>query len=96
MRKKKAYGIGWIDRGLYRKEAIPYNGNEKQLLGNGTYWIQNKASGEVNSCTDHFSGRSEISSFDFESKARRSHMKLIREYDHFISKYKNEKISVNG
>ena len=44
--KKKAYGIGWIDRGLYHKEAIPYNGNEKQLLGNGTYWIQNKASGE--------------------------------------------------
>ena len=26
--KKKAYGIGWIDRGLYHKEAIPYNGNE--------------------------------------------------------------------
>lgn len=44
--KKKAYGIGWIDRGLYHKETIPYNGNEKQLLGNGTYWIQNKASGE--------------------------------------------------
>ena len=44
--KQKGYGIGWIDRGQYHKEAISYNGNEKQLLGNGTYWIQNKAIGE--------------------------------------------------
>ena len=72
--KKKAYGIGWIDRGLYHKEAIPYNGNEKQLLGNGTYWIQNKASGEGIRVQIIFLGKSEISSFDFESKQRRSHM----------------------
>ena len=73
MRKKKAYGIGWIDRGLYHKEAIPYNGNEKQLLGNGIYWIQNKASGEGIRVQIIFLKIRNIK-FRFESKQRRSHM----------------------
>lgn len=45
--KKKGYGIGWIEKSRYHKEAIAYNGSEKQLIGNGKYWVQNKKQKKV-------------------------------------------------
>ena len=53
---------------------------------------KNKASGEGSCVQIIFLGNQKYRSFDFESKQRRSHMKLIREYDHFyIKNIKNEK-----
>ena len=90
--KKKAYGIGWIDRGLYHKEAIPYNWNEKQLLGNGTYWIQNKASGEGIRVQIIFLGNQKYQVSILNQSKEDHTWKLIREYDHFyIKNMKNEK-----
>ena len=90
--KKKAYGIGWIDRGLYHKEAIPYNGNEKQLLGNRTYWIQNKASGEGIRVQIIFLGNQKYQVSILNQSKEDHTWKLIREYDHFyIKNMKNEK-----
>lgn len=90
--KKKAYGIGWIDRGLYHKETIPYNGNEKQLLGNGTYWIQNKASGEGIRVQIIFQGNQKYQVSILNQSKEDYTWKLIREYDHFyIKNMKNEK-----
>ena len=90
--KKKAYGIGWIDRDLYHKEAIPYNGNEKQLLGNGTYWIQNKASGEGIRVQIIFLGNQKYQVSILNQSKEDHTWKLIREYDHFyIKNMKNEK-----
>ena len=90
--KKKAYGIGWIDRDLYHKEAIPYNGNEKQLLGNGTYWIQNKASGEGIRVQIIFLGNQKYQVSILNQSKEDHTWKLIREYDHFyIKNIKNEK-----
>lgn len=90
--KKKAYGIGWIDRDLYHKEAIPYNGNEKQLLGNGTYWIQNKASGEGIRVQIIFLGDQKYQVSILNQSKEDHTWKLIREYDHFyIKNMKNEK-----
>ena len=90
--KKKAYGIGWIDRDLYYKEAIPYNGNEKQLLGNGTYWIQNKASGEGIRVQIIFLGNQKYQVSILNQSKEDHTWKLIREYDHFyIKNMKNEK-----
>lgn len=84
--KKEGYGIGWIDRSLYHKEAILYNGNEKQLLGNGTYWIQNKAAGEGLRVQITFleDQRYQVSMLD-KNKGNSTWM-LIREYDHFYIK----------
>ena len=84
--KKKAYGIGWIDRDLYHKEAIPYNGNEKQLLGNGTYWIQNKASGEGIRVQIIFLGNQKYQVSILNQSKEDHTWKLIREYDHFYIK----------
>lgn len=39
-----------------------------------------------------FSGKSEISSFDLNQSKEDHTWKLIREYDHFISKNENENI----
>ena len=90
--KKKAYGIGWIDRSLYHKESIPYNGNEKQLLGNGTYWIQNKASGEGIRVQIIFLGDQKYQVSILNQSKEDHTWKLIREYDHFyIKNMKNEK-----
>ena len=90
--KKKTYGIGWIDRGLYHKEAIPYNGNEKQLLGNGTYWIQNKASGEGIRVQIIFLGNQKYQVSILNQSKEDHTWKLIREYDHFyIKKYEKMK-----
>ena len=91
MRKRK-HGIGWIDRDLYHKEAIPYNGNEKQLLGNGTYWIQNKASGEGIRVQIIFLGNQKYQVSILNQSKEDHTWKLIREYDHFyIKNMKNEK-----
>lgn len=81
--KKKGYGIGWIDRGKYKKDSITYNGNEKQLLGNGTYWIQNKATGEGFQIQITFLGKQEYQVIK-ENKTLK--WKMIREYDHFYVK----------
>ena len=91
--KKKAYGIGWIDRVLYHKEAIPYNGNEKQLLGNGTYWIQNKASGEGIRVQIIFLGNQKYQVSILNQSKEDHTWKLIREYDQFLylKILKNEK-----
>ena len=90
--KKKEYGIGWIDRSLYRKESISYNGNEKQLLGNGIYWIQNKASGEGIRVQIMFLKDQEYQVSILDQSKEDHTWKLIREYDHFyIKNMKNEK-----
>lgn len=84
--KKKGYGIGWIDRGLYHKEAILYNGNEKQLLGNGTYWIQNKAAGEGLRVQMTFLEDQKYQVSVLDKNKENSTWMLIREYDHFYIK----------
>lgn len=84
--KKKGYGIGWVDRSLYHKEAISYNGDEKQLLGNGTYWMQNKATGEGIRVQITFLEDQKYKVLIVD-KSKESHTwKLIREYDHFYIK----------
>lgn len=82
--KKKGYGIGWIDRSEYHKEAITYNGSEKQLLGNGIYWIQNKKTGHGFEGKITFSGKQQ-----YKVQIKDQHnaeWELIREYDHFYIK----------
>ena len=81
--KKKGYGIGWINQETYKKEAITYNGNEKQILGNGIYWIQNKATGEGVQIQIRFLGKQE---YQVIKENKRLKWKMIREYDHFYIK----------
>lgn len=87
--KKAGYGIGWIDRSLYHKEAITYNGSEKQLLGNGAYWVQNKATGEGFNIKFTFLKKQKYQMNISDPKKTEIVCKLIREYDHFY--IKNEK-----
>lgn len=82
--KKKGYGIGWIDRLEYHKEAITYNGSEKQLLGNGTYWIQNEKTGHGLEIDITFLGKQRYKVWIKNRK--NTEWKLIREYDHFYIK----------
>lgn len=82
--KKKGYGIGWIDRSEYHKEAITYNGSEKQLLGNGTYWIQNEKTGDGFEVKITFLGKQRYKVWIKDRK--NTEWKLIREYDHFYIK----------
>ena len=91
--KKKGYGIGWIEKGKYHKEAITYNGNEKQLLGNGTYWIENKAVKEGINVKIIFTKdqKYKVHIEDKKIKNKNAQWKLIREYDHFY--IKDEKTS---
>lgn len=85
--KKKGYGIGWIDKGAYHEDAISYNGNEKQLLGNGTYWIHNKATGEgLRVQITFLSDQKYQASILNQSKTNNTTWKLVREYDHFYIK----------
>lgn len=65
--KKKGYGIGWIEKSKYHKEAIAYNGSEKQLIGNGKYWVQNKKTKEGIDITITFSGNQQYK-FQTEDK----------------------------
>ena len=85
--KKKGYGIGWIEKSKYHKEAIAYNGSEKQLIGNGKYWVQNKI-------TITFSGNQQYK-FQTEDKYLKSqdtNWELVREYDHlYIKNVKEDK-----
>lgn len=91
--KKKGYGIGWLEKDKYHKESITYNGDEKQLLGNGEYWVENKAVKEgfnikINFAKDQkYTVRIE----DKKLKDANAQWKLIREYDHFY--IKDEKTS---
>ena len=84
--KKKGYGIGWIDKGAYHKDAISYNGNEKQLLGNGTYWIHNKATGEGLRVQITFLSDQKYQVSILDKNKTNNTWKLIREYDHFYIK----------
>lgn len=82
--KKKGYGIGWIEKKKYRKEAITYNGSEKQLLGDGTYWIQNQKTGHGFEVKITFSGKQQ---YKVQIKDQKdAQWKLVREYDHFYIK----------
>lgn len=82
--KKKGYGIGWIEKKKYRKEAIAYNGSEKQLLGDGTYWVQNQKTGHGFEAKISFSGKQQ---YKVETKDQKNtQWKLVREYDHFYIK----------
>ena len=38
--KKKKYAIGWMERSLYNEHSRLYNGDEKQLLADGTYVME--------------------------------------------------------
>ena len=72
--KKKHMELdGLIEVCIIRK-LFHIMGNEKQLLGNGTYWIQNKASGEGIRVQIIFLGDQKYQVSNFESKQRRSHM----------------------
>lgn len=95
--EKKGYAIGWIDRNLYHKEAISYNGNEKQLLGNGTYWMQNKATGEGLRVKITFLADQKYQVLLLDKNNESNTWKLIREYDHFyIKDMKNDQyLSMN-
>ena len=84
--KKKGYGIGWIEKGKYHKEAILYNGSEKQLLGNGTYWIANKKTGEGIKAEITFLGDQQYKVVRKDGKDKETKWKVIREYDHFYIK----------
>lgn len=84
--KKKGYGIGWIEKGKYHKEAILYNGSEKQLLGNGTYWIANKKTGEGIKARITFLGNQQYKVVREDEKGKDAKWKVIREYDHFYIK----------
>lgn len=84
--KKKGYGIGWIDKGVYHEDAISYNGNEKQLLGNGTYWIHNKATGEGLRVQITFLSDQKYQVSILDQNKKDNTWKLIREYDHFYIK----------
>lgn len=82
--KKKSYGIGWIERSKYHEEAITYNGSEKQLLGNGTYWLQNKNTGQGLEVKITFLGKQQ---YKVQMKNQKTiQWKFIREYDHFYIK----------
>lgn len=95
--KEKGYGIGWIDKGMYHKESISYNGDEKQLLGNGIYWVQNKATGEGLRVQITFLKDQKYKVLILNPKKEDRIWKLVREYDHFyIQDMKNEKyLSMN-
>lgn len=92
--KKKGYGIGWIEKSKYHKEAIAYNGSEKQLIGNGKYWVQNKKTKEGIDITITFSGNQQYK-FQTEDKYLKSqdtNWELVREYDHlYIKNVKEDK-----
>lgn len=92
--KKKGYGIGWIEKSRYHKEAIAYNGSEKQLIGNGKYWVQNKKTKEGIDITITFSGNQQYK-FQTEDKYLKSqdtNWELVREYDHlYIKNVKEDK-----
>ena len=92
--KKKGYGIGWIEKSKYHKEAIAYNGSEKQLIGNGNYWVQNKKTKEGIDITITFSGNQQYK-FQTEDKYLKSqdtNWELVREYDHlYIKNVKEDK-----
>lgn len=82
--KKKGYGIGWIEKKKYRKEAITYNGSEKQLLGDGAYWVQNQKTGHGFEVKITFSGKQQ---YKVQIKDQKdAQWKLVREYDHFYIK----------
>ena len=91
--KKKGYGVGWIEKKKYHKNAITYNGDEKQLLGNGTYWIENRAVKEGFNIKITFmqDQKYQVQIEDKKMKDANVQWKLIREYDHFY--IKDEKTS---
>ena len=92
--RKRGYGIGWIEKSKYHKEAIAYNGSEKQLIGNGKYWVQNKKTKEGIDITITFSGNQQYK-FQTEDKYLKSqdtNWELVREYDHlYIKNVKEDK-----
>lgn len=88
--KKKGYGIGWIEKEKYQKEAIAYNGSEKQLLGDGTYLVRNQKTGDGFYVKISFCGKQQYNVWVKDQK--NTQWKLIREYDHFyIKDIKTEK-----
>ncbi len=86
--KKKGYGIGWMDRKLYKKISCLYNGKEKQLAADGTYRLTNLYSEEDREIVLKFQGNQEyhIENIDKERKTKTKKWRLIREYDHFYIK----------
>ncbi len=92
--KKNGYGIGWIEKSKYHKAAIAYNGSEKQLIGNGKYWIQNNKTKEGIDITITFSGNQQykIQTEDKHIKSQDANWELVREYDHlYIKNVKEDK-----
>lgn len=86
--KKKGYGIGWISGESYKDASIGYDGREKQLLADGTYWMENQKSKEKREETIHFreNQQYQIPGIDRERKTKDQRYRLIREYDHFYIK----------
>lgn len=83
--KKKGYGIGWIKRKLYQKISCLYNGEEKQLIADGTYQLTNQSSEEDREIVLEFQGNQlyHIENIDNERKTSMKKWRFIREYDHF-------------
>lgn len=87
--KKKGSGIGWILKEDYQNVSISYDGREKQLLADGTYWMENQETGGKREVRLAFQGdqQYQIQEIDQEQKSKEQRYVLIREYDHFYVKY---------
>lgn len=83
--KKKGRGIGWISRSDYSKNSVAYDGREKQLLADGTYWIENQMLKEKQEGTVVFQGdqKYQIQGMDLKGERKKHRVVLFREYDHF-------------
>lgn len=87
--RKNGQGIGWIKKQDYTEHAAFYNGAEKQLLADGTYFMENENDDE--DCMEvrlKFLGNQQYEIKELAKKfgQTKSRWQLIREYDHFYLK----------
>ena len=70
--KKKGSGIGWILKEDYQNVSISYDGREKQLLADGTYWMENQETGGKREVRLAFQGdqQYQIQEIDQEQKTK--------------------------
>lgn len=88
--RKKDYGMGWISVEDYKEYCILYDGREKQLLADGTYWMENQKIKEKREETFVFQGNQQyqVQGIDKELTNKNGRWILIREFDHFYIKDK--------
>lgn len=85
---KRKYKIGWMKRDYYKEIACFYNGEEKQLVADGTYQLENKSLDEEKNIVLKFekNQKYQIKALDKALKIENGRWELIREYDHFYIK----------